>query len=96
MVWTPATDPGSGLDGYAWEVAPAATWTCDQVKDLEEGATSLTTPEIGDGVWYVHLCAGDNVGLWGDAVTAGPYLICPLFADGFESGGTAAWSSTFP
>ena len=68
----------------------AAAWACDQVKDLEEGATSLTTPRLADNAWYVHLCAIDNVGNWGGVVTAGPYLIGALFADGFESGDTSA------
>ena len=96
MVWTAATDMGSGLDGYAWAVTGTAAWACDGVKDLEEGATSFTTPELADWVWYVHLCASDNLGHWGEVVSAGPYPICPLFWDDFESGDTSAWSAVVP
>jgi len=96
MIWTAATDGGSGLDGYAWAVTPTAGWTCDQVKDLEEGATSLTTPELGDWVWYVYLCAVDNVGNWNGVARSGPYPICPLFWDDFETGTTDAWSWVMP
>jgi hypothetical protein len=57
---------------------------------------SLTTSELPDGSWYVHLCPVDAVGNWGDVVTAGPYLIAPLFADDFESGAASAWSAMVP
>jgi len=67
-----------------------------QVKDLEEGETALTTFELGDWVWYLHLCAVDNLGQWGAVVSSGPYPICPLFADDYESGDTSAWSVTVP
>jgi hypothetical protein len=96
LVWSPATDGGSGLDGYAWAVTGGSGWNCDGVKDLEEGATSLTTADLADNVWYFHICAADNLGNWGAVVTAGPYLIWPLFADDFESGDTLAWSNAVP
>jgi CSLREA domain-containing protein len=76
MAWGAATDSGSGIDGYGWEISANSTWTCDQVKDLEESATSFTTPDLADGIWYVHLCAVDNAGNWGPVVSAGPYPTC--------------------
>jgi len=96
LSWTAATDAGSGLDGYAWALTFNHEWTCDQVKDLEEGATALTTPELGDWVWYLHVCAADNLGQWGEVVSSGPYPICPLFWDDFEDGTTDAWSAVVP
>jgi len=93
MAWTAATDSSSGLDGYGWAVTGSPAWTCDQVKDLEQGATTFTTPDLADGVWWFHLCAVDNVGNWGAEASAGPYPIGAIFADGFESGDTAAWSA---
>jgi hypothetical protein len=94
ITWTPAVDAGSGLVGSAWAVTGAASWTCDQMATFEGDITSLTTPELADGRWYVHLCSVDALGHWGDVVTAGPYVIRPLFSDGFESGSTSAWSTT--
>ena len=95
MAWTAATDSDSGLDGYGWTVTGTPAWTCDQVKDLEEGATTFTTPDLADSVWYFHLCAADNAGNWGAVASAGPYTICvTIFADGFESGDTTEWSNT--
>ena len=94
MAWTAATDSASGLDGYGWAVTGSPTWTCDQVKDLEQGAATSTTPDLADGVWWFHLCAADNLGNWGAVASAGPYTIGFVFVDGFESGDTSAWSST--
>jgi hypothetical protein len=74
----------------------AAAWACDQVKDIAEDGTSLTTARLGDNSWYLHLCATDAVGNWGSVVTAGPYLIGTLFVDGFESGNSSAWSGVEP
>ncbi len=96
LVWTAAQDTLSGLDGYAWAATGTPVWTCDQVKDFEEGASSFSTPDLGDGRWYLHLCASDNAGNWGAVDRAGPYAICPIFMDGFESGETSAWSSSVP
>jgi len=96
LVWSPALDAGCGLDGYAVEVSTSALWNCDRVKDLEEGASSLSTPDLGDDAWYVHLCASDNLGTWGEAVSAGPFVVNGLFADGFEDGSASRWSETAP
>jgi len=98
-VWSPAVDNLSGVDGYGlawtWDLA----WTCDRVKDLEEDVTSATSPRLPIGAWYVHVCAVDQAGNWSVAASAGPYLIVDsslLFGDGFEGGGTGAWSITVP
>ncbi len=96
LVWTAAQDTLSGLDGYGWAATQTSAWTCDQVKDLEEGVTTFTTPDLADGRYYVHLCARDNAGNWGAVASAGPYAICPIFVDDFESGDTSAWSSVVP
>jgi hypothetical protein len=93
MVWAQATDSGSGPAGFAWAVTGASEWICNQSSTLGPETGSLTTPELPDGSWYIHLCPVDAVGNWGDVVTAGPYLIAPLFADDFESGTASAWSA---
>ncbi|MEW6746018.1 MAG: IPT/TIG domain-containing protein [Planctomycetota bacterium] len=74
--WTPATDSGSGLDGYSvlWDQSPSTT--PDTVKDIEEGATSyLATLSSSNQGWYFHIAAVDNAGNWGSPAHFGPVLI---------------------
>lgn len=75
MTWTPATDALSGVDGYGIAFDHAAATACDEIKDLEEGATTVTSPVLADGSWYFHLCTRDNAGNWSAAAHRGPYLV---------------------
>ena len=54
-------DAASGLDGFGYQVDGSAHWTCDGVKDFEEGTTSVTL-QLPTGTWFFHLCAVDNAG----------------------------------
>jgi hypothetical protein len=73
--WSASTDVGSGLDGYGYVFDNSPAWTCDQVKDVEEGVTTATSASLAPGSWYVHVCARDNAGNWSSAAHAGPYTI---------------------
>ena len=74
--WTVATDPGvSGVDGYDTAFNNTSTPTCSQIKDLEEGATGITSGALGDGSWYFHICAVDNAGNWKNTVVLGAFVI---------------------
>jgi hypothetical protein len=75
MTWTPSSDASSGLDGYAYIFDASPTWTCDQVKDLEEGSSTAASPALGSGAWFFHVCARDNAGNWSGVASAGPYTI---------------------
>lgn len=75
MSWTPPTDGRSGLDGYAYEFNQVTVGTCDQGKDLEEGATSVSSEPLAPGTWLFHLCAVDEVGNWSLAATSAPFVI---------------------
>jgi hypothetical protein len=96
--WLP--DPGdlSGIAGYGIEVSQTSSWACDQVQDVEEDTTSMTTEPLPAGDWHVHVCASDNAGNWTAASTIGPFVILPgwIFVDDFESGSTSAWSAVVP
>jgi hypothetical protein len=77
MAWTAATDNsgGSGVDGYAYLFNTSSTGSCDQGKDLEESATTVTSASLSNGSYYFHICTRDNVGNWSGAVSVGPYPI---------------------
>ena len=76
MTWTVGTDPGgSGVDGYDSAFNNTSTATCSQSKDLEEGATSITSSALGDGSWYYHICTVDNAGNWTSTVVLGAFDI---------------------
>jgi hypothetical protein len=78
VAWTPATDNpgGSGVDGYAYVFNTTAPSVCDQGKDLEETATSVTSGPLSPGVtYYFHICTRDNVGNWTSTVNLGPFPI---------------------
>jgi len=96
LVWVPDAGDLSGIDGYGMELSGAAVWQCDGVKDEEETTTSLTTEPLPAGSWFFHHCTVDNAGNWSAVSSIGPFVIVPglLFADGFESGDTSAWSAT--
>jgi hypothetical protein len=75
VVWGPATDATSLVDGYSFAFSANPSWTCDTTKDVEEGTTSATSPSLGDGGWYFHICAVDNAGNWGPVTSGGPYVV---------------------
>ena len=77
MSWTAGVDASSGLDGYAWAFTGTSDPVCDETKDLEETATSVSSPTLDEGSWWFHICTVDNVGNWTSTVTAGPYVIDP-------------------
>jgi RTX calcium-binding nonapeptide repeat (4 copies) len=75
VVFTPAVDGGSGVDGISYSWTTAATSAPDQVKDAEQTATALTSPTLGDGRWFLHVRTLDNVGRWSDPDHHGPFLV---------------------
>ncbi len=76
MTWTAATDNGpAGLDGYAVVFNTTDISTCDETKDLEETATTVTSDPLPGGSYYFHICTVDNAGNWTSTVTVGPFPI---------------------
>ncbi|MGH3022362.1 MAG: hypothetical protein ACRDNI_01780 [Gaiellaceae bacterium] len=75
IVFGPAADGGSGVDGisYSWTTAP--TSVPDTTKDAEETATANTSHSLGNGRWFLHIRAVDNVGNWSQPAHYGPYLV---------------------
>jgi Tol biopolymer transport system component len=56
-------------------------------------------PPAGDGALMPFYCAGAGIDLYDNNLEKDLYLAihsAPLFADGFESGGVAAWSAASP
>lgn len=76
MVWSiPAADALSGVDGFSFSFDTTAAPVCDQTKDVEETVNTTTSPALGDGSWWFHLCTKDNAGNWSAAATRGPYVV---------------------
>lgn len=78
VTWTAATDNagGSGVDGYSIEWSTSASTVPDAVKDLEESATSTTSPQLADGDSnYFHIRTCDNAGNCTSTLHLGPFWI---------------------
>ena len=77
MVWSGASDSGSGVAGYsiAWDTSPQTL--PDTVLDLDAATQSVTSPPLPDGDnLYFHLRTGDNAGNWtANALHYGPFWI---------------------
>jgi subtilisin family serine protease len=71
--WGGATD-ASGIDGYSFAWSPDATFSPDEVKDVEENVMSTSTT-LPDGRHWFHVRARDGVGNWNDVVHLGPFLV---------------------
>jgi uncharacterized delta-60 repeat protein len=71
-----ASDDNTGVDGFSYEWDTVATTVPDEVKDAEEDASGLASPELVDGdSHYVHVRVRDKAGNWSDAVHLGPFWI---------------------
>ena len=75
IVFDPASDGGSGVDGLSYSWTTTATSEPDTEKDAEETATGIVSPTLGNGRWFLHIAAVDNLGHWSDADHYGPFLV---------------------
>ncbi|MFH1479102.1 MAG: YDG domain-containing protein, partial [Candidatus Omnitrophota bacterium] len=78
ITWSVAADPGdpsSGVDGYSYEWSASIDTVPDQVKDVEEDITSLSST-LSDGIGhYFHIRTVDEAGNWSETSTIGPFKI---------------------
>lgn len=75
LSWQTASDPHSGLHGYAvtWDRSPATE--AELVLNVGSGITELASPVLPDGEWFAHICAVDSAGNWGATTHIGPFRI---------------------
>lgn len=71
LIWSGASDGGSGLAGYSiyWYGNP------DETVDLPSDATGTTSPRLWNGWWSFKLRTVDVAGNWSQAVTIGSFVI---------------------
>lgn len=89
-----AVDGVSGVDGYSVEWTKNATTTPDDIKDVEETSSSLTSQALTPGSWYVNFRTVDNAGNWTSTAHLGPFNILGNLVTnpGFETGDFTGWS----
>ncbi len=74
--WAGASDGlGSGIDGYSVSWSKGSAQAPDNIKDHEEGVSSLTSAPLSNGDWYFNLRTVDNDGNWTNTVHYGPFKI---------------------
>ena len=66
VAWTPAIDGMSGSGEYEWGISDNAD-RVSQVSWNSVPGSSLSVPELDDGVWYIHIRAVDNAGNTGES-----------------------------
>jgi hypothetical protein len=75
VLFSAATDGGSGVDGFSFRFAQDPGAIPDMVIDRQQTARGATSGLLGNGRWYFHISTRDNVGNWSDAARRGPFLI---------------------
>ncbi|MHC1709055.1 MAG: hypothetical protein AB9819_01415 [Methanomassiliicoccales archaeon] len=74
VIWSGASDSGSGVLGYSILISTDANATPDLVMDVSLG--TYTTGSLSPGTYYVHVRTVDGDGNWAeDVFTIGPFVI---------------------
>ena len=73
IVWSPAVDALSGVVAYRVTFDANPVSACPASGG--SSATSATSPPLGTGTWYAHVCAVDAAGNVGPPTDGGPYRI---------------------
>ncbi|HSA35693.1 MAG TPA: hypothetical protein P5202_03915 [Methanomassiliicoccales archaeon] len=74
VIWSGASDRGSGVLGYSILISTDANGTPDLVMDSIAG--SYTSPSLSPGTYYLHIRTVDQDGNWAeDVYTIGPFVI---------------------
>ena len=77
ITWSDASDDESGVYGYSVVWDNSQTTIPDLSVDILD--TQMTSPSIGDDIWYFHVKTVDNVNNWaGDVYHAGPFNALPI------------------
>jgi Calcineurin-like phosphoesterase len=93
VMWSGASDSGSGVNGFSYSWTPSATSDPGTTKIAEENVSSATSPPLPDGETWFHLRTVDNAGNWSDPVRHGPYRIDTI-APSTTDNAPAAWRRT--
>ncbi|MBI4802056.1 MAG: hypothetical protein HY796_05995 [Elusimicrobia bacterium] len=78
--WSGASDSGSGIAGYSYELHYSQSFTPDTA--LEPAGASKSYVDVPDGIWYFHIRTKDNAGNWSPTATYGAVkldLTAPTF-----------------
>lgn len=68
-------DQLSGVAGYSVSWSKETTRLPDEVMDIAVSATSVTSPVLAPGTWYLNLRTVDAAGNWTSTAHAGPFII---------------------
>jgi serine protease len=101
IAWQPVSDAPSGVASYSYTFDQSPFSACRQRADAPVGVHAAVSPPLGDGTWYVHVCAVDRAGNWSAPAHGGPYVIAtPCVTDtsiaDFEAGAGIAVAAATP
>lgn len=71
--WGAASDASSGILQYEYAFDGNPSGNC--IGAFATPGTSVSNVPLFDGIWYVHVCAVDNVGFRGAVTDGGPFVI---------------------
>ncbi len=76
VTWAGAIDEQSGMDGYSYLFTQTAEQP-DHVKNMAHGTDphTLSSPPLGDGIWFFRISSVDNVGNWSPLFLQDSYKI---------------------
>ncbi len=75
MTWSPAPDGTHAVTGYRWSFTGSETPPGSTDGESTTSATSASSAELADGVWFFHVRAYDALGNLGPYASFGPLVV---------------------
>jgi len=95
--WGAASDATSGVALYRFDFSASASPPACGTLASTTATTSISSPALADGPWYLHVCAQDAAANTGTVISGGPYVVDTIPPTGLALGSpshtVAVWSA---